>query len=672
MPKVKERSNKQLINAYPVIVKGQTKHDQMVDRYRLLHVSPEQSTDNLRKDIEAGASQFSTLLITDFSNYEKYVTVKADSEEEGLLGISYMENILSSDKTNDYVGKTDEDIKNWLESNDDDLLCNDEHDYDDCFDEEIFDEDDGEMSLDHYLSKKNNLPIIDFPDAYSNIIMKKNSFAMASVSDFQMFSNGIKVIPRPYWFDLDNNAVVIVKHMKNCSSVYDIGDEEVLEFFSECRRIYYLIVCDQYDGEYTFDDDIFSLDTDYSVDDDLNYGEEETDASLAKMFIRFGAEYLDIRSKPGGKTEYVSTVFDTLLNKNDLVLTDEKEKEDVLNALIRIDDNMPFTGIDKTLKYIRRKFKNDNSISIKKLSKLGVMSLAEKKEYINETLDDLIGLDDVKNELKNTVKYMRFVKELDMKGALNRNCHYIFQFIGAPGTAKTTVAKAMGRMMKEYKLLKRTRFKSLTGAELKGQYLGQTAPKIKKLFDSYDIILIDEAYSIAANENGNIDTYSQEALATLAVELEEHSKDKLVIFAGYGGEGVSGKNNKMEEFLNANPGIKSRINQTIRFNSYTPKELVQIVHHFINGMNFKMSCSVDKDIEEYFEKKIHDPNFGNGRDARLFADQLIKCVAVRVIDSRDKKEKMVSANTVTKKDVAETIKYLNNSGNVCSNRHYGL
>ena len=130
------------------------------------------------------------------------------------------------------------------------------------------------------------------------------------------------------------------------------------------------------------------------------------------------------------------------------------------------------------------------------------------------------------------MKFNRLRKEMGMKKSSYHNVHMM---LGAPGTAKTTVAKLMGKIMEEEKLLPGSQFTCVNGAELKGMYVGHSAPKTKALFEENDIIVIDEAYSLTGDRS-EPDSFSREAIAQLVIELEEHAEDKLVIFAGYGGD----------------------------------------------------------------------------------------------------------------------------------------
>ena len=189
-------------------------------------------------------------------------------------------------------------------------------------------------------------------------------------------------------------------------------------------------------------------------------------------------------------------------------------------------------------------------------------------------------------------------------------------FSGPPGVGKTEMAKHLCNIMFENHLLPGSRFISLNASQLKAPYVGQTAPLVARLFEEHDALLIDEAYSLTANEYGRMDIFSQEALAQLCVELEKHSKHKLIIFAGYGGF-ESEKNNLMKQFLEANPGIASRITFYISFPPYSAdKEMPEIFR--------RMAENAEDDLEEgwrniatdFFIKRSRSENIGNAREAR--------------------------------------------------------
>ena len=228
--------------------------------------------------------------------------------------------------------------------------------------------------------------------------------------------------------------------------------------------------------------------------------------------------------------------------------------------------------------------------------------------------------------------------------------------IGAPGTAKTTVARYMGQMMFNEKLLPDNRYICINGAELKGKYVGHSAPNTKKLFENYDVIIIDEAYSIV-EENGTMDSFGNEAIAQLIIELENHSTDKLIIFAGYGGD-VDEKDNRMQTFLNSNPGIKSRITSTFNFKSYSAKEMIEIFKRIAKNSNYIIQNDVDDMIENFFESRVSMRDFGNGREARVLLETAVIYAARRNMELNKEQYTKKDMQTLTNTDIALAIERL--------------
>jgi SpoVK/Ycf46/Vps4 family AAA+-type ATPase len=268
---------------------------------------------------------------------------------------------------------------------------------------------------------------------------------------------------------------------------------------------------------------------------------------------------------------------------------------------------------------------------------------------------ELVGMESVKQQIQDIVNVMKVNQFRAKKGMPYSNYHNVHLMIGAPGTAKTTVAQILGNMMVEEKLLPGNRFICVNGAELKGMYVGHSAPKTKQIFEENDIIMIDEAYSLTASGNGGLDTFAQEVLAQLMIELEEHATDKLVLFAGYGGDGVSSINNKMLQFLNANPGLKSRINSTIYFPSYSAEDMVQIVHRQAENMGFTLDPHADKMIYEYFKERVRDVDFGNGREARSLIEACNTNITKRACKVSQSKWTKKSLQTIKVEDVMYAI-----------------
>ncbi|MGE5654471.1 MAG: AAA family ATPase, partial [Bacillota bacterium] len=174
----------------------------------------------------------------------------------------------------------------------------------------------------------------------------------------------------------------------------------------------------------------------------------------------------------------------------------------------------------------------------------------------NDSLDALIGLDQVKEQLRRVVRRMKLNKERQAKGLRTSEAHLAAVFLGNPGTAKTTVARLFGRILCIEGVLKNEQFIEIARKDLIGKYVGWTAPTVATVFEQAKggTIFIDEAYSLMRTDGAD---YADEALAEIIRQME-NNPDTLVIFAGYRDEMIS----FVQE---ANPGLRSRLTNIIDF-----------------------------------------------------------------------------------------------------------
>ena len=241
-----------------------------------------------------------------------------------------------------------------------------------------------------------------------------------------------------------------------------------------------------------------------------------------------------------------------------------------------------------------------------------------------EEMDALIGLSEVKQQVKtlvNVFQVRRRCKELNIKRPAI-TLHMIFT--GNPGTGKTSVARILGKIYKEAGLLSSGHMVEVSRVDLVGKYVGHTATMVKDVFDRAKggILFIDEAYSLTS-ESGQ-GGYGKEAVETLLKLMEDNREDIAVIAAGYP--------SLMQEFLDSNPGFRSRFPFVIRFPEYTGEELTEIFKSFCKENDIVPTSVVVRAVRNHFEAEAlkKTSNYGNGRAVRNYFEQMIMNQANRL------------------------------------------
>jgi SpoVK/Ycf46/Vps4 family AAA+-type ATPase len=200
--------------------------------------------------------------------------------------------------------------------------------------------------------------------------------------------------------------------------------------------------------------------------------------------------------------------------------------------------------------------------------------------------------------------------------------HYVFT--GNPGTGKTTVARIMADIFKTLGVVSRGQLVEADRAKLVAGYSGQTAIKTNQLVDQAlgGVLFIDEAYTLKSSDG---DTFGAEAIDTLLKRLEDDRGKFICIVAGY--------TDQMHDFIDTNPGLKSRFTQTIHFDDYTPDELTEIFLHLAEGKNFTVDEDTHAAIHRQFEQLYlrRDKNFGNAREARRIFNEAVERQSQRLV-----------------------------------------
>ena len=240
-----------------------------------------------------------------------------------------------------------------------------------------------------------------------------------------------------------------------------------------------------------------------------------------------------------------------------------------------------------------------------------------------ERLDDLVGLVNVKDEIKKITNYLKIQKMREQENLPTTSMSYHLVFTGNPGTGKTTVARIIAQIYKELGVLSKGQLIETDRSGLVSGYVGQTAIKTHDMIERAKggVLFIDEAYSLSGS--GDTD-YGQEAIDTLIKGMEDYRNDLVVIVAGY--------NDQMRHFIDSNPGLESRFNRFIDFPDYTGQEMLEIFLKHAERDKYTVDNEVKDALLDYYnelyEKRTED--FSNGRLVRNHYEKVISNQASRL------------------------------------------
>ena len=256
--------------------------------------------------------------------------------------------------------------------------------------------------------------------------------------------------------------------------------------------------------------------------------------------------------------------------------------------------------------------------AIFKTSSRGLPDLLIDEVLLNDALaelNSLTGMQEVKEELQETIKLVRFYRETG-KDVLNKfSLHTVFS--GNPGTGKTTVARIVAKIYKALGILERGHIVEVDRQGLVASYIGQTATKTMEAIDKAEggVLFIDEAYALASGAEGD---FGREAIETLLKQMEDRRGRFVVVVAGY--------TDNMSTFLETNPGLKSRFDRTLSFTDYTTEELLAIAESMLAMESLKADPAALEHLKNYFGQLYsqRDKFFGNARSVRKVIKDAIK------------------------------------------------
>lgn len=337
------------------------------------------------------------------------------------------------------------------------------------------------------------------------------------------------------------------------------------------------------------------------------------------------------------EASYINTYFHNLSNYCD--------KEGVIGAYSSFDANTRITDAgdvarkikeekDSKLEELKKSVNNKpvNNAPAKPKEPNPSVKIAENNDEepgkAKDDLEKLVGLGNVKKEIEGIANFAKIQQMRKQNGLNCAGMSYHLVFTGNPGTGKTTVARIVSRIYKELGLLSKGHLVEVDRGGLVAGYVGQTATKTKEVLDAAmgGILFIDEAYTLASEDDKG---FGQEAIDTILKTMEDNRDDLCVIVAGY--------DDLMENFINSNPGLRSRFTRYIHFDDYKPSELMEIFMQSVNKHEYKLGRGVKTKLNTYLKELYdnRDENFGNGRTVRTYFEQVITNQANRLATMTD-------------------------------------
>ncbi|WP_338469363.1 AAA family ATPase [Niallia sp. XMNu-256] len=235
----------------------------------------------------------------------------------------------------------------------------------------------------------------------------------------------------------------------------------------------------------------------------------------------------------------------------------------------------------------------------------------QSTEQALQELNDMIGLHSVKSRVNDFYQFFKYQKIRKEKGFQTKDEVSLNMILtGNPGTGKTTIARLFSQMYYELGVLPRKEVVEVDRSQLVGAFVGQTEENVRMAVEKAlgGVLFIDEAYNLKREgQSGN--DYGQVAIDTLVslMTSSEYGGKFAVILAGYPEE--------MRQFLDSNPGLRSRfpMSNHLTLPDYTNEELIMIGEKFAAENDYILTDEGKLALEDQIEKERVDNSFGNAR-----------------------------------------------------------
>lgn len=284
------------------------------------------------------------------------------------------------------------------------------------------------------------------------------------------------------------------------------------------------------------------------------------------------------------------------------------------------------------------------------MSNIHTTSKNKPKGNAYKELHSLIGLDKAKDVFDEAIAYYNMESLLKKRNLKPSSPSRHMVFYGAPGTAKTTVARLFAQIMKDNGVLSKGELIEVGRKDLIGKYVGWTAKQVESVFKMAEgsVLFIDEAYSLV---DGHDKLYGQEAINTIVQMMENMRENTIVIFAGYEKE--------MKEFLCQNPGLRSRIPFHVHFPDYSDSELLEILKLMAENNNYTLTEDAEWKAREIFKVASLKKDFGNGRFVRNLFEKATMKKALRLSGSLIESISDTELMTLSEEDFVMPEEYSN-------------